>query len=366
MGQSFAFATVLVLASAHAALGTTCTLRASGPVQATADNQVIELLDIDCQATAVPCITVSSFRNVTIRNVRVTHGTAAPGMQVAHADGLRIVNASVQLGASSSASSNSGGGGPVGPLPSSSAVGIDVYGTAELVIERVRTASGSSGIYAVQCPGARLAWVEAHNARGPFPRGQCVQLDKCDGALLEDFSCVNGENVSFTEDNISVFESDNVTVRRGLIDGNNSPSGDGVMVESGGKPGLVSSGLVEDVDAVNQGNGCFGGWGVSNVVFSRCRVSKTHCVGWGGRGKPSSGALVFAGGSEGTSPKVDSSGLRIEGSIYDQLCVKNLVWPAAAFASTDLAAQPFAPRTPFVNTFCWELGAVSRHSAKAK
>jgi hypothetical protein len=54
----------------------------------------------------------------------------------------------------------------------------------------------------------------------------------------------------WTEDNISVYQSDNVTVRRGVIDGNNSPAGDGVMLESGGStdPGKrITSGTIEDV-----------------------------------------------------------------------------------------------------------------------
>jgi len=90
---------------------------------------------------------------------------------------------------------------------------------------------------------------------GPFPRGQCVQFDKCNNSILEDFSCEN-DNSSYTEDNVNVFESNNVTVRRGLIDGNNSPSGDGVMYECGDKAhAYMTSGLVENVDSVHQGNG---------------------------------------------------------------------------------------------------------------
>eukprot|EP01047_Picozoa_sp_COSAG01_P060446 COSAG01_NODE_7409_length_3218_cov_8.315948_3_plen_130_part_00 len=86
-----------------------------------------------------------------------------------------------------------------------------------------------------------------------------------------------------------------VTVRRGLVDGNNSPSGDGIMYECGNKAhAYVTSGLVEDVDAIHQGNGCFGGWGVSGLIFRNCRAARTHCGGWAGRAKPSSGALVVS------------------------------------------------------------------------
>jgi hypothetical protein len=185
--------------------------------------------------------------------------------------------------------------------------------------------------------------------RGPFPRGQCVQFDKCNHSILTDFSCENS-NASWTEDNINVYESNNVTIRRGLIDGNNSPSGDGVMVESSGIPGLVTTGLVDSVDAIRQGNGCFGGWGVSNVIFANVRAGWTHCTGWSGRAKPSSNSLVFAGGQEG---KVQSAGLQIVNSTYSSLCVKNLVWPSTAFSKIALTEAPFVPRAPVRLHFCW-------------
>lgn len=48
------------------------------------------------------------------------------------------------------------------------------------------------------------------------------------------------------------FRSDRCVVRRGLVSYNNSPSGDGVMIEGS------SDCTVEDVDAVQQGNGASG------------------------------------------------------------------------------------------------------------
>jgi hypothetical protein len=151
----------------------------------------------------------------------------------------------------------------------------------------------------------------------------------------------------------SIFQSDNVTIRLGVIDGNNSPSGDGVMFESGGSTvagQTITSGLVEDVDTVNQGNGCFGAWGVSGVVFKDVRISHTHCTGVDGRSKPSSGALLFGGGTEG---KVASKGLEIADGIYTQLCVKNLVWPGTAWAEVQLKEEVFTPRQPLDLAFCW-------------
>lgn len=156
-----------------------------------------------------------------------------------------------------------------GPLPSSGAVAIAGSGSSGVRIHQVQVRGGSSGIYLVTCPLATVTFVEGHEMRGPFPRGQGVQFDKCNHSILTDFSCENS-NASWTEDNINVYESNNVTIRRGLIDGNNSPSGDGVMVESSGIPGLVTAGLVDSVDAIRQGNGCFGGLAMSSSrMFAR-------------------------------------------------------------------------------------------------
>ena len=78
------------------------------------------------------------------------------------------------------------------------------------------------------------------------------QFDKSNNSALRDFSCEN-DNSSWTENNINVYESNNVTVQRGLIDGNNSPTGDGVMFECGDRAhAYMTAGSVLDVDAINQ------------------------------------------------------------------------------------------------------------------
>ena len=84
-------------------------------------------------------------------------------------------------------------------------------------LDRVRAEGASAGVYCVGCPGAHLSRIEGVNMRGPFPRGQCVQFDKSNNSVLEDFSCVNLENASWTEDNINVFESNNAFQQASII-----------------------------------------------------------------------------------------------------------------------------------------------------
>lgn len=109
------------------------------------------------------------------------------------------------------------------------------------------------------------------------------------------------------------------------------------------------------------GNGAFGAWAASNIVFKAVRVTKNHCEGVDGRGKPSSNSLVFAGGSEGG---VASTGLTIAAGLYSQLCNNNLLWPSAAFAAVQLTEQEFSPREPLQLSFCWE--AMSVHANEEK
>ena len=159
--------------------------------------------------------------------------------------------------------------------------------------------------------------------------------------MLEDYSAVNEDGGMWTEDNVSIYRSENCVVRRGLLDGNNSPTGVGVMFEN------VSSGLVEDVDTIRQGNGSFSAWTSQNVIFRRTRARENICADQG-RGKPSSGAQIWVGGGS-------SMNLRIEGSKYWKRCSPHhLIWPPSAFDKIELEAAEFVLRRPLSLHFPWE------------
>ena len=94
-------------------------------------------------------------------------GPTSRGIEFKDADNLSIVNASLELRGAANAT---------GPLPSAAAVAITGSDSAWVRINRVRAKGTSSGIYLVQCANAHLSFIEGHNMRGPFPRGQCVQV----------------------------------------------------------------------------------------------------------------------------------------------------------------------------------------------
>ena len=193
-----------------------------------------------------------------------------------------------------------------------------------------------------------MKFLELHDARGPMPRGQNVQFNQSPDSILEDFSAENGPT-SWTEDNVSVFRSDRCIVRRGLVSYNNSPTGDGVMVE-----GSFDC-IVEDVDAVEQGNGAFaavpqGDAGCGGCTFIRCRTRNTYNTTRDGRPAPSSNSLsIYTLISKGARKHT------ITDCHFDALAnPKNLIWDVRALNPLwSFTPLPFVPHLPMRLIFDW-------------
>jgi hypothetical protein len=310
--------------------GPSCTLTDSPPIVVSQDGQVIENLRI--VAFGVPAIKVDGHANVVIRNVQIQH-SGAEGIVISNADDILIENVSVEhTGAPAS-----------GKNPSDGLSNITLYSSLRPTITHARLTRGSTGIYVLESPESHLSFIEGYDFRGPFPRGQVVQWDKSNKGLLEDFSVINPQATSWPEDNVNVYQSLDMIIRRGHIDGNNAPTGVGVIFDGG-----PSVGLVEDVDAIHMGNGCFSDYdGGDGVIFRRTRCRENICEDQG-RGKPASNALMWAGTINGHNQ------LRIEDSRYWLSCNGNTVWPVETFAVIELKEEEFTMRPPIVNDFCWE------------
>ncbi|HSI06742.1 MAG TPA: hypothetical protein VLC93_19790, partial [Myxococcota bacterium] len=162
----------------------------------------------------------------------------------------------------------------------------------------------------------------------------------------EDFSVQGDLATTWSEDNVNAYQSDGVTVRRGLIDGNNAPSGCGVIADAGS-----SHMLIEDVDALNQGNACFAAYTGStpsdDVRFRRVRCKDTFCGSVAGRGPPSSGGLILANYPANTN-------IGIEASSYFNHCRDQAVWDASSISPYEMTVRDFTPRAAIRATLCWE------------
>lgn len=303
---------------------------ASGPVVAQTDNQVIANLNIT--TTNGPGINTNGKSGVQIKNVTVHHSGQNPGIFVSGGTNVSIVGADIVNDAAPAS----------GPNSSDNMNNIACLGSSNITVKDVRLSKGSSGIYLINCPGSKLSFIEGHEHRGPFPRGQLVQWDKSNNGSLADFSTVNNVSTSWTEDNINVYQTTGITVARGLVDGNNSPSGVGVIVD--GTSGNVT---VNDVDAIHQGNGCFSvyGGGGHDVTFTNTRCRDNHCSN--PRGAPLSNALAFA-----FDPQ-SGGNLNLVNSSYFNLCNPgNIVWDASKLTINQVSSNNLTARQPIVAKLC--------------
>jgi hypothetical protein len=222
-------------------------------------------VNVDGNTGSAHGVAVSGFSNVTIRNCKIRHALGR-GINGFNAPNLTIHDCDIVcIGAPA-----------VGQNPSDAMNNIEGNNCDGIRIDRVRLRDGSTGVYLVFCEDARISFVEGYNFRGPFPRGQVVQFNQCLDPLLEDFSVINQGDVAWTEDCVNSFLSRNPHIRRGFIRGNNSGSGQGIIVETRA-PADQRGGLIEDVDVVYWGNGGFmassypGNQG-GGVQFWRCRA----------------------------------------------------------------------------------------------
>ena len=248
----------------------------SGPVSVMRNYQKIQNLVIT--ASGVPAITINGFSGTQIRNVTILH-EQAPGVLVENAPRTNIENVDIY----------NTGAPPSGAASTSDEINISCDGSPNLSVTNARLQRGSSGIYMLNCDNSKLSKIEGHDERGPFPRGQLVQWDKSNGGSLSDFSSENSLDDSWPEDLVNIYQSHNVKIRNGYVDGDNSPSGDGILVDQNSYQVTI-----QNVDAARQINGCFGvyGGGEYNVTMTGTRCMNTVCSSV--RGAPLSGSLAWA------------------------------------------------------------------------
>ena len=229
----------------------------TGPVRSSSDNQVIEGPDIVAPSGDA---LVLSHRGLTVRDGRIRHAT---GHRVYAHDAEELVLQNLEV---------------VRSVPSTPGTeehsNINLSSCPGAVLTNIRAVRGSSNIYIEHSQACRIRAVELHDARGSYPRGQNIQMSWSPGCILGNFSGENGPT-SWTEDNVSVFCSDRCTVRRELASYNNGPTGNGVMLEDS------FDCLIQDVDAVEQGNGGFAAvpmedFGSGRCVFLRCRTRASY------------------------------------------------------------------------------------------
>ena len=296
-------------------------------IETTKDGQIIENLDL--WVSSGNAITVTND-NVIIRNCIIHHvsgnGVLVDGASNVTVEDSLIVNASP----------------PSGIAGESEATDINNIWVTEspgFKADHVTLRDGATGIYLGNSPDAVLSHIEGYNFHGPFPAGQFVQFYKSGNGTLSDFYASNPADSSRPEDIVSVIDSPNVTIARGVIDGDNSVSGVGVMFE-----GNSGGGKVDHVDAIHMGNGAFSSYS-DNVSFNYTR-SFDNIDADQGRGDSLSNALIW---------NVSGQGVSITNSTYTHAGnPDNIVWEDTQAKVLDVKEAPTAtPMAHITNLFDW-------------
>ncbi|MFG7486013.1 right-handed parallel beta-helix repeat-containing protein [Methylorubrum rhodesianum] len=293
------------------------------PIRTTYDGQVIENLDLwvsDGDAIRV------ENNNVIIRNVTIHHADGN-GIVVEDASGVTVQNSLIV-----NSDPPAGNGGETDP----ETTGIRVVNAPNFTASHVTLQDSGTGIYLGQSPGAKLSYIEGHDFHGPFPGGQLVQFFQSPNGSLSDFAVTNDPGHSHVEDNVSIIDSQNVTIANGVIDGNNSPSGAGVMFE-----GNSQGGHVQNVDVIHMGNGGFSSYS-DDVSFVDTR-SFDNDAGDQGRGVSLSNGLIW---------NMTGHNVTVEDSTYtDPGVANNIVWGTSSAGADVSAAASATPMTPIHNVF---------------
>jgi hypothetical protein len=242
-----------------------------GTISSSRDGEVLSGFDLSGRINI-------SHKNVVVENFRLRHvasqGTFS-GLSGNNAAGLIVRNGEIIR---------------TDPQPNTGleANNIGLFNCPDTEILNSKISNGSSNIFVQQSRGVLVSKVELYNAVGPMPRGQNCQFGDSPGCIIEDFLAENFDGKSWTEDNISFFNSPNGIARRGLLIFNNSPSGWGLIAEKG------SSGcLFQDTDALAMGCGAFHqADGTSGGTVERCRAKNAHLEA-SGRGLTESNCLIF-------------------------------------------------------------------------
>ena len=293
------------------------------PIRTTYDGQVIENLDLwvsDGDAIRV------DHDNVVIRNVTIHHADGN-GIVVEDVSGVTVQNSLIV-----NSDPPTGNGGET----DAETTGIRVVNASGFTASHVTLQDSGTGIYLGQSPNAKLSYIEGHNFHGPFPGGQLVQFYQSPNGSLSDFAVTNDASHSHVEDNVSIIDSQNVSIANGVIDGNNSPSGAGVMFE-----GNSQGGHVQNVDVIHMSNGGFSSYS-DDVSFVDTR-SFDNDAGDQGRGASLSNGLIW--NATGHNVTIDDS------TYTDPGVANNIVWGTSS-AGADVSAAPSAtPMTPIHNVF---------------
>jgi hypothetical protein len=304
-------------------------LTPSGPITLSANDQLVENLLIT--ATEGNGIFGYQKSNPIIRNCAIRHaGGSGIKLQECSTPTIEHVN-TLHTAAPSS-----------GVGPDSDRYGIWLLGSDNAGIQDVLSTDPSTGVYLQQCDYSILSRIKCINARGPFPRGGCVQFNDSQHFSLSDFYSLNDLAISWTSDNINAYASSDGIIQRGVIDGNNRTNGSGIITEHGS-----SNVIVSDVDIYRWMNCAFGASNGINVQFHRCKASDSYMPSVQGNPTSTTGLVFIVYDFEEPNGIPTTADIVASDCEYWNLHANNqIVWDEDLFITADITSNNFAHRTP--------------------
>lgn len=341
------------------------TLPTSDAVVVNEDNVVVENLDIYLQDHKKCGIRIENRKNVTIRNVNIRHagaGICVFGSENVTIETARLVNTIDRAGPHCRPGLTVQDckwvhrrKEPRKLYPVNTHNNIWILKSSNVLLNTVYVEKGESGIFAEQTDNLEIQNLHCRDIRGPYWRGQCVQVFKSHGAKISNFYAQQFLESSSGHDNFNAYESDHVVVSNGLIDGNWSRNGVGVIADS-----LANNMTVKDVDILHNGVAGVNVWSGAtkedngrigvNFTVENVRVKSGHCdTTWHNKPDygPSSGGMAFA-----MHPA--AVGARFINSQYADHCREHAVFSSSRPDVFDIREEDFEPKAPPIDIrFPW-------------
>lgn len=226
---------------------------------------------------------------------------------------------------------------------------------------------GSDSIWMKNCHHAHITNWASYNIHGPFPRGHCIQTSYCNDAIIENFICKNQWQYSYTGDTINLWRSTRLTVSNGVILGENSPTGTGLMLEESDILEENKDNQWVNVDHV-YGKGlstCFSTYGGTNVTWDNVGCRDNYNGARGGRDEHQTSGIMFYAGWENPNNVENCcypTNIKIRNSKFWNTCHKPWIWSNKqkapdAWVEQDLIAEDFdLNEHPIDLKLCFKIG----------
>lgn len=229
-------------------------------------------------------------------------------------------------------------------------IALNLWKVDNVRIEGCRIENVVSGVFAAECRQVQFVGNFARNMKGPFPRGQMIQLDKASGPgnLIQGNYAINDKGLSFPEDVINVYQSMGEEKSPILVEDNylvgdlkegsegKSKTGSGIMLaDDGGAWQVCRRNVI--LSAGQCGIGVAGGTNIrveDNFIQGlKSNVSNVGLYIWNQSRKPSSHVTILRNRVQWTTAKGE------EDSWWDGGGITEVVQKDNTFADASIATS---------------------------